>query len=93
MQVSADMPSQITSEQRCLARNTTFHFCSEAAELERLNKESITVDSDETCPPDRKRIFTEYMLLFSPVRSLVLCRMVVQHRVCRKAGVPLQFAA
>lgn len=40
VQVSAYMPSQITSEQRSLARNAISRICSDVTELQRVNKEN-----------------------------------------------------
>lgn len=55
VQVSADMPSPITSQQRCLARNAISCICSEVAELQRVNRESINYSRFRwNLPPPKK---------------------------------------
>lgn len=69
VQVSADMPSQITFEQWCLARNAISHICSEVAELQGVNKENINYSSFRWNLSPTKKNLQRLNLLFSPICS------------------------
>lgn len=80
VQVSADMPSQITSEQWCLARNSVSHICSEVAEIQRVNKENINYNRfrlNLSVPP-KKNLQSPNASIFPDMFTRVFCNTAVQ---------------
>lgn len=71
VQVSADMPSPITSQQWCLARNAISRICSEVAELQRVNRESINYSRFRwNFPPQKKGSSKTKWFYLVPIYSL-----------------------